>query len=65
MREDLIRMIFSFLAASVTLSMAAEWSQWAMNQRSWWKLVPASVLAGFSVYEANKVWFRAERLLGL
>ncbi len=65
MREDLIRMSFSVLAASVMLSMAAEWSQWAMSQKSWWKLIPSSVLAGFAVYESKKVWARAERLLGL
>ncbi len=65
MREDLIRMMFSLLAASVTLAMASEWSQWAIRQRSWWKLVPASILAGFSVYESQKVWVRTEKLLGL
>ena len=65
MREDLIRVMFSALAAAVTLGMSSEWSKWAFSQRSWWKLLPAIILASFSVYETNKVWYRMERILGI
>ena len=78
MREDLIRGSFSFLAAAVFLGTSSEWFSWALRacserltsgsalqQRAPWKLIPAVVLLGFSVYEARKVWTRGERLLGL
>lgn len=64
-RENLIRGAFSFLAAAVTLGMAQEWGAWAFEQRRCWKLLPAAVLTAFAVYEAHKVWMRAERVMGL
>lgn len=65
MREDLIRMLFSLLAAAVTLAMSGEWSTWALKQKAWWKLIPAAILAGFAIYESQKVWIRMERILGI
>ncbi len=65
MREHLIRAGFSFLAAAVTLSMAQEWARWAVEQRKGWKLAPATFLVGMALYEANQVWQRGERLIGL
>lgn len=65
MREDLIRMAFSFLAAVVTLAMASEWFSWALQDHKWWKVGPGITLGAFAVYEAHKVWGRVERLLGL
>ena len=72
MREDLIRGAFSFLAAAVFLGTSSEWFAWALRARSgrlmgrpYWKLLPATILLGFSAYEARKVWTRGERLLGL
>ncbi|KKL75246.1 hypothetical protein LCGC14_2056770, partial [marine sediment metagenome] len=35
----------SFLAATVVLAMAQEWATWALTQRKWWKLIPATFLA--------------------
>lgn len=64
-RENLVRGAFSFLAAAVTLGMAQEWAMWAFEQRQYWKLVPAVGLATAAVYEAHKVWNRAERIMGL
>lgn len=65
MREDFIRGAFSWLAAAVTLGMAQEWATWAFEQRRYWKLFPAAVLASFAVFEAKQVWGRAERIFGL
>ena len=65
MRENLIRAGFSFLAASVTLSMAGEWAAWALQERKGWKLAPATFLLGIAVFEANQVRARGERLFGL
>ncbi|KKN22940.1 hypothetical protein LCGC14_0910150 [marine sediment metagenome] len=65
MREDLIRMSFSFLAAAVTLAMAQEWITWAIEDHKWWKAGPGVVLAVFAVYEAHKVWRRVESMLGI
>lgn len=63
--EDAIRGLFSTLAATVVLLMSQEWATWAFDQHRYWKLLPAIVLAALAVYEANKVWKRAERVLGL
>ena len=65
MREHLIRAGFSFLAAAVTLSMAQEWTVWAVQQRKGWKLAPATFLVGMALFEANQVRQRGERLIGL
>lgn len=65
MREHFIRAGFSFLAAAVTLGMAQEWAVWAVEQRKGWKLAPATFLAGIALFEANQVWQRGERLVGL
>jgi len=65
MREHLIRASFSFLAAAVTLSMAGEWTSWAVQQRKGWKLGPAAFLTGIALFEAHQVRQRGERLIGL
>ena len=65
MREHLIRAGFSFLAAAVTLSMAQEWTVWAVQQRKGWKLAPATFLVGIALFEANQVRERGERMIGL
>jgi hypothetical protein len=65
MREDLIRMSFSFLAAAVVLAMSSEWLTWAFQEHRWWKLGPGMVLLLFAAYESHKVWYRMERILGL
>lgn len=64
-RENLIRGVFSFLAATVTLGMSQEWATWALEQRRYWKLLPAAILAVFASFEAHQVWKRAERIMGL
>ena len=65
MREDLIRMSFSFLAAAVTLAMAQEWFTWAWEDHKWWKVGPGVVLIVFALYESHKVWRRVESMLGI
>ena len=65
MREQVIRAGFSFLAASVSLSMAQEWATWAIQERRHWKLAPATFLVGIAMFEANQVWRRGERIFGL
>lgn len=65
MREDVIRGMFSFLAATVTLGMSQEWATWAFRQRRYWKLVPAAFLAALAAFEAHQVWERAERVMSL
>ncbi len=64
-REHLIRASFSFLAATVTLGMSQEWATWAFEQRRYWKLVPAALLAAIASFEAHQVWKRVERIMGL
>ncbi len=65
MRTALVRASFSFLAATVTLGMSQEWATWAFEQRQYWKLVPAALLAAIAMFEAHQVWKRAERIMGL
>lgn len=65
MREDLIRMSFSFLAAVVLMGMAQEWFTWALERRQGWRVLPGVALAAFAVFEAHQVWRRAERILGM
>lgn len=65
MNKDAIRLVFSFFAAAVTLGMAQEWATWAIEDRRWWKLGPATVLGAFAMFEAHQVWRRVERLLRL
>ena len=65
MREHFIRASFSFLAASVSLSMAQEWATWAIQERKRWKFAPAGFLVGIAMFEANQVWRRGERLFDL
>ncbi len=65
MREQVIRAGFSFLAASVSLSMAQEWAGWAFQEHKHWKLAPATFLVGIAMFEANQVWRRGERIFGL
>ncbi len=60
-----IRAAFSFLAATVTLGMSQEWATWAFEQRRYWKLVPAALLAAIASFEAHQVWKRVERIMGL
>lgn len=60
-----IRAAFSFLAATVTLGMSQEWATWAFEQRRYWKLVPAALLAAIATFEAHQVWKRVERITGL
>ncbi len=64
-REHLIRGAFSFLAAAVTLGMAQEWATWAIEQRRYWKFIPATFLAAVSAFEAHQVFKRGERIMGL
>lgn len=64
-REHLVRGAFSLLAATVVLSMSQEWAAWGIEQRRYWKLLPAAILAGFAMFEAKQVWGRAEKILGL
>jgi hypothetical protein len=64
-REQFIRAGFSFLAAAVTLSMAGEWTAWALEQRKHWKLGPAAFLLTMALFEANQVRLRGERLVGI
>lgn len=64
-REYLIRAVFSFLAATVTLGMAQEWATWACEERRYWKLLPAALLSTVATFEAHQVWKRVERVLGL
>ena len=54
----------SFLAATVVLAMAQEWATWAITQRKWWKLIPATFLAIMAVFEAHQVWSRIETIAG-
>ena len=65
MYEHAIRGSFSLLAAAVTLAMSQEWITFAHDEHNYWKLVPAFVLALFSLYECHKVWTRVENILGL
>lgn len=60
-----IRAAFSFLAAAVTLGMSQEWATWAFEQRQYWKLLPATLLAMVASFEAHQVWKRVERIMGL
>ena len=64
-RTAMLRALFSFLAATVTLGMSQEWATWAFEQRQYWKLVPAALLAAIASFEAHQVWKRAERIMGL
>lgn len=64
-REHLVRGAFSVLAAAVTLGMSQEWATWALEQRQYWKLLPAAVLVVLASFEAHQVWKRAERIIGL
>ncbi len=64
-RENLVRASFSFLAAAVTLGMSQEWATWAFEQRKYWMLAPAALLAAIASFEAHQVWKRAERIMGL
>jgi hypothetical protein len=57
--------MFSFLAATVVLSMSQEWASWALEQRRYWKLLPAAFLAVMAAFEAHQVWRHAERIMGL
>ncbi len=65
LREDIVRVAFSYLAATVTLGMSQEWATWAFEQQRYWKLIPSFVLAALAVFEAHQVWKRAERILQL
>jgi hypothetical protein len=65
MREDVLRSVFSFLAAAVMLGMSQEWATWALEQRRYWKLLPAAFLAAMAAFEAHQVWRHAERIMGL
>ena len=64
-RRSMVRASFSFLAAAVTLGMSQEWATWAFEQQTYWKLVPAALLAAIASFEAHQVWKRAERIMGL
>ncbi len=64
-KTAMIRASFSFLAAAVTLGMSQEWATWAFEQRTYWKLAPAALLATIATFEAHQVWKRAERIMGL
>ncbi len=64
-RENLVRGAFSFLAAMVTLGMAQEHFVWALERRQWWRVSIAYALASLSMFEAHKVWSRAEKVMGL
>jgi hypothetical protein len=65
MRADLIRGSFSLLATVVLMGMAQEWIGWAFQEHRWWKVGPGLALTAGALYESHKVWYRAERLLGL
>lgn len=64
-RTSMVRVAFSFLAAAVTLGMSQEWATWAFEQRRYWKLGPAALLAAIASFEAHQVWKRVERIMGL
>jgi hypothetical protein len=63
MREQIVRGLFSALAGGVFLATSAEWSMWAIEQRRYWKLIPACFLGLLAVFEAVQVWKRVDRLI--
>ena len=63
MIEQFVRAGFSFFAAAVLLAMSSEWAVWALEQRAYWKLLVAVILAGFAVFEAHQVWARIDALI--
>ncbi len=65
MKEDLIRALFSMLAATVTLTMSAEFASDVVQKGDYWKIGPATILAAFAVLEAHKVYTRLDAVLGL
>ncbi len=63
MREQIARGLFSSLAGGVFLACSAEWSLWAIEQRRYWKFIPAFFLGTMAVFEAASVWKRVDRML--
>ena len=63
MREQFVRGCFSFLAAAVTLTMAAEHLEWFVERGETWRLLPAGVLAALALTEAQKVFKRADLII--
>lgn len=63
MKEQLARGLFSSLAGAVFVATSAEWSLWAMEQRRYWKFIPALFLGCMAIFEAASVWKRVDRML--
>lgn len=63
MREQVIRGLFSALAGLVFAATSAEWALWALEQRRYWKLIPAAFLAALTTFEGAQVWRRVDRLI--
>ena len=64
-RRHVIRGLFSFLAAAVTLAMAQEWAEWGLDQRDPRRLLAAYILVSFAMFEARQVWRRFELVFDL
>lgn len=63
MDENITRGLFSALAGLVFAATSAEWALWAIEQRRYWKLIPAIFLAGLTTFESAQVWKRVDRLI--
>lgn len=63
MREELVRGAFSVLAGAVFLATSAEWCWWSVEQKRYWKFIPAFFLGCMAVFEAMSVWKRVDRLI--
>ena len=63
MREQVARVFFSALAGLVFAATSAEWAMWALEQKRYWKLAPAALLAALCTFEMAQVWKRADKLL--
>ncbi|KKN83863.1 hypothetical protein LCGC14_0295160 [marine sediment metagenome] len=63
MKEAVIRGSFSALAGLVFAATSSEWTLWAIEQRRYWKLIPAVFLACLTVFESAQVWKRVDHLI--
>lgn len=63
MKEQVVRGMFSAVAGAVFAATSAEWALWAVEQKRYWKLLPACFLAALTTFEAAQVWKRVDRLI--
>lgn len=63
MNTNVVRMLFSSIAAAVFLMTSAEWIRWGRERGQPWRYLVGVGLGALAIFEGNVVWRRIDGIL--